>query len=105
LLLVVVSSIAILQFEALPNANIKTAEDALWWAISTLTAGGSADRFPITSAGRIVATLLMIAGVALLGVLSGFVASWFLKPAEAARESDLAELAAEVRALRARLEL
>jgi voltage-gated potassium channel len=101
LLLIVVSSIAILQFETVPESNIKGAQDALWWAISTITTVGYGDRFPVTIEGRLVASFLMICGVGLFGTLSGFVASWFLKPTEELRDTELAVLIAEVRELRA----
>lgn len=104
LLMIVVSSIAILQVESHPDSTIKTAQDAVWWAIATITTVGYGDVYPITSEGRIVASFLMVCGVGLLGTFSGFVASWFLKPAEEARESELATLIAEVRELKARRE-
>lgn len=81
LLLIVFASIAVLQFEGTKSGgNIKTAEDALWWAITTITTVGYGDRFPVSTEGRIVAALLMMAGVGLFGTLSGFIASWFLAP-------------------------
>lgn len=40
LLLVIFSSIAILQTESVPEGNIKTAEDAIWWAYVTVYATG-----------------------------------------------------------------
>ena len=44
LLLLVFSSIAVLHFENTPEANIKTAEDAIWWALATITTAGYGDR-------------------------------------------------------------
>lgn len=78
-LLVLTSSIAVLQFEQNADGNIKTAEDALWWAYVTITTVGYGDKFPVTSEGRIVAAILMTAGVGLFGTFTGLVASWFLK--------------------------
>jgi voltage-gated potassium channel len=63
LLLTVFCSIAILHFENDSNGNIKTAEDAIWWAFVTITTVGYGDRFPVTSEGRIIAAVLMSAGV------------------------------------------
>ncbi|HWO57340.1 MAG TPA: ion transporter [bacterium] len=81
LLLLVFSSIAVLGLErGVENANIRTAEDALWWAVATVTTVGYGDRYPITTEGRVIAGILMIAGVGLFGTFSGFVASWFLAP-------------------------
>jgi voltage-gated potassium channel len=104
LLLIVFASIAILQFERVSGANITTAQDAVWWAVVTLTTVGYGDRYPITGEGRVVAGLLMVAGVGLFGTFSGFVASWFLAPGEQRQQSEVSELRAEIAALRSLLE-
>lgn len=105
LLLVVASSIAILQFEQVESANIKTAQDAFWWAFVTITTVGYGDRFPVTSEGRVIAGMLMTAGVGLFGTFSGFVASWFLSSGERQQESETEALRKEIRALREAIEL
>lgn len=61
--------------ETAPESNIKTAEDAIWWAFVTITTVGYGDRFPVTTEGRIIAALLMTAGVGLFGTFTGFIAS------------------------------
>lgn len=101
LLLITFSSIAILQFESVPEANIKTAEDAVWWAMTTITTVGYGDRFPVTSEGRMVAMFLMCAGVGLFGVLSGFLASWFLSPGSGTADAEVVALRREVAELKA----
>jgi len=105
-ILVVVGSIAILQFEDTPLGNIKQPEDALWWSTATLTTTGSADRYPVTRGGRIVAVVLNVAGIVLFGAMSGFFASWFLgpRPRDEARENEMNELRREVRSLREAIE-
>ncbi len=60
--LVIFSSIAILNIETVPDANIKTGSDALWWAVSTITTAGYGDRYPVTTEGRIIGAALMIVG-------------------------------------------
>lgn len=78
-LMVSFGSAAILLFEHQnADGNIKTAEDALWWAIVTTTTVGYGDLYPITTAGRIVAVILMVTGIGLFGTLSGVAASFFL---------------------------
>lgn len=79
ILMVIFSAIAILEVETDPNSNIKTAEDALWWAYVTITTVGYGDKFPVTTAGRIIAALLMTVGVALFGTFTAFLASWFVE--------------------------
>lgn len=80
LLLITFSSIAILVVEDTSDANIKTAEDAIWWSVTTITTVGYGDRYPMSTEGRIIAMVLMISGVGLFGTLSGIVASLFLGP-------------------------
>ncbi len=78
LLMVIFAAIAILQVEDDPESNIKTAEDAIWWAYVTLTTVGYGDRYPVTTEGRIIAAFLMTTGVGLFGTFTGFLASWFV---------------------------
>lgn len=100
LLFVVFGSIAILHFENVPEANIKTAQDALWWSCVTITTVGYGDRYPVTPEGRAVGVLLMIVGVGLFGALAGLVAGWFLRPAQEQEETDIQQLRQELAQLR-----
>ena len=79
-MLIIFSSIAILQVETDPNSNIKTAEDAIWWSYVTITTVGYGDKFPVTTEGRVIASFLMIAGVGLFGTFTAYIASWFAIP-------------------------
>jgi len=78
LLIIISSSISILIVENAPESNIKTAEDALWWAMVTVTTVGYGDKFPVTTDGRIIAVGLMISGVGLFGVFTGYISSIFV---------------------------
>lgn len=78
ILLIIFSSIAILQVENAPNSNIQTAEDAIWWSYVTITTVGYGDKFPVTTEGRIIATILMTAGVGLFGTFTAYIASIFV---------------------------
>lgn len=114
-LVVFMASLAALDAERdAPRATITTFGDALWWAFTTITTVGYGDRFPVTGQGRLVAVLLMLAGIALLGVVTAAVASWFVgrvteaaqaqdDEADAALRAEVHALADEVRRLRAEL--
>jgi len=58
-------------------ANIKTAGDAIWWSVATITTVGYGDVYPVTTEGRTLAMILMISGIGLFGILSGLAASFF----------------------------
>lgn len=104
LLLVIVCSVAVLHFETTREANIRTAEDAMWWSFATITTVGYGDRYPVTPEGRFVAILLMCAGVGLFGTLSGFLAAWFLGDERKETDNDLVALRKEIAALRELIE-
>jgi voltage-gated potassium channel len=79
ILMVIFSALAILQVEDDPNSNIKTAEDAVWWAYVTITTVGYGDKFPVTTEGRIIAGTLMTVGVGLFGTFTAFLSSFFVE--------------------------
>lgn len=76
--------------------------DGIWWAVTTMTTVGYGDHVPATTAGRVVASLIMIMGVAVLGAVAAVVALIFAS-AVAVREERVLE--AEGRTLEARLEV
>jgi voltage-gated potassium channel len=59
--------------------NIKTAEDALWWAFITFTTVGYGDHYPVTNLGRFLTVLLTILGVLSFGALISYLNSFFRK--------------------------
>jgi voltage-gated potassium channel len=105
LLVVVVASIAILHFEKATDSNITTPDDALWWAIVTVTTVGYGDKYPVTTEGRIVAALAMVAGVGLFGTFTGFIATWFLAPGEEEQEDELESIRKRLDVIESHLQL
>lgn len=75
-ILIIFSSISILQFETDPNSNIITAEDAIWWSYVTITTVNYGDKFAVTTGGRIIGAVLMTGGVGLFGTFAAFVSTW-----------------------------
>ena len=86
---IIFGSVAVLEFETVPESNIGNPGDAVWWSISTITAAGYGDRYPVTTEGRVVGVIIMLVGVMFLGVLSGFVAAWFMDPAKERQEGEI----------------
>lgn len=103
-LLMIFGAVAILYVERVPEANIKTPSDALWWAFVTITTVGYGDRFPVTTIGRLIAAVLMIAGVGLFGTFTGYVANFFVEDDQDQADSDMQILISEVRLLRQKIE-
>ncbi|MFD9307351.1 potassium channel family protein [Streptomyces sp. NPDC060048] len=106
--LLMFGSLAVLSVERdAPGGNIKNLGDALWWSVTTMTTVGYGDHSPTTGLGRLLAVGLMLSGIALLGVVTANIAAWFISRferddmVERAQTAAIAELTAEVRALRA----
>ncbi len=96
MLLVAFSSLSILVLERAPESNIKSAEDAVWWSLTTITTVGYGDRFPVTTEGRVVGVILMLAGVSMFGCLSGLAASFFVGDNAREKTSEASELLARL---------
>lgn len=105
------AALAVLDAErTAPEANITTFPDACWWVLTTITTVGYGDRYPVTGTGRLVAIALMLAGIALLGVVTASLASWLIERVSeeqeetaAATRADVTALTYEVQRLRAEL--
>lgn len=88
-----------------PGATIRSFGDALWWGVETVTTVGYGDYTPVTVSGRIIATGVMITGIALIGAVTASLAAWVAQAAvaqqtgvrrvpaaEAALHEEIAEL-------------
>src|ERR687898_860105 len=60
-----------------PGQDLST-WDGLWWAAETVTTVAYGDIYPTTSLGRIVATVVMTAGIGFVALLTGALAQRFL---------------------------
>jgi voltage-gated potassium channel len=101
--LTIFSSIAVLNFEDVPESNIKSASDALWWSFVTITTVGYGDKFPVTPEGRVIAVFLMTAGVGLFGTFTGLLASFFIEADQEKDEEEADAILVELKAIREEL--
>ena len=86
-LLMWIGAVAVLDAErGAPGAQITNFGDAVWWALVTMTTVGYGDFAPVTPTGRAVATVLMLVGIALIGVITASVAAWFVSLTEGEEE-------------------
>ena len=99
-LLIFTSALATLDAERdEPGSSIRTFGQALWWALTTITTIGYGDTFPVSTEGRFIAALLMIGGVALIGVVTATLASWIVSLVEEENAEQEAATQAQVTAL------
>ena len=69
----------VFALEADAGGGIDSFGDSLWWAATTVTTVGYGDTSPVTPAGRAVAVLLMISGIALFGVITANLAAYLVE--------------------------
>ncbi len=53
------------------GADITNLGNAFWWAVVTITTVGYGDYYPVTSAGRLIAVLVMFTGIGIVLTLIG----------------------------------
>lgn len=89
-------SISVLAVEEnAEGANITSASDALWYTLVTISTVGYGDQFPVTNAGRLIGTLVIVVGVGIFGTFTGYLANLFLGPRKAADGNADADAEAE----------
>jgi voltage-gated potassium channel len=71
----VAGGITVARLEAPHNEAFRTIGDGMWWAVVTLTTIGYGDKFPTTTGGRLVATVVVLFGIGMVGIVTGKVAS------------------------------
>jgi voltage-gated potassium channel len=83
--IVVLSGAAI---RALDHAEYTSIWEGMWWALQTVTTVGYGDVTPQNVAGRLVAGAVMLAGVALVAVVTAAVTSNFVARAQAQLDAE-----------------
>lgn len=110
ILLTLGSSIMLFLEGHSPDANIKTGGDALWWALVTISTVGYGDHYPVTDAGKMLASGVILCGVGLFGMISGLITSMITSPTRMQamkaeqKEQQMIALLEQQQAILARLE-
>ena len=104
-LVAIFSSVAILTFENIPGANINTAGDGLWWSFYTLANIDYAGHYPLSVEGKVIRLMLVVTGMVLFGIFTGYVASFFMEDEEKQETDEITALRREIESLRAEVSL
>ncbi len=120
ILLLIVAALTLFDAEAAaPDTEVNTFPDALWWALTTVTTVGYGDIAPVSTQGRMIASVLMLSGIAIAGVVTAMVSSWLVQQVQNDSDkqeqlnddarhhelmNELASLRAEMREMREQLQ-
>jgi voltage-gated potassium channel len=77
-MIMVAAAMRIAEQEAQPD-KFGTIPDALWWAVITLTTVGYGDVYPVTPAGKMIAGVTAVLGIAMLALPVGIIATAFAR--------------------------
>jgi voltage-gated potassium channel len=79
-LVILVGTIVEYNIESkVPNTEMKTYLDALWWCVSTVTTVGYGDIVPVSNLGRIVAMFYAFFGISMISLLFFVITNTFYK--------------------------
>jgi voltage-gated potassium channel len=103
--LLVGAAVLVVAVEGGPGpGRISTFGEALWWSFTTMTTGvGYGADVPTTFIGHGIATFLMLAGIALFGVLTANVAAFFIEGTAESHDDRLDEVLRRLDAIEAAL--
>jgi voltage-gated potassium channel len=99
-----VSSAAILEFEQGTNGNIRGAGDAIWWSITTMTTVGYGDHYPTTWGGKVVSIFPMLCGIGVFGLVTSLVSTWILGEEEEKQSDELRQIHTRLDAIEKKLD-
>ena len=77
-----------------PQSNIRSFGDSLWWAAGAVTNAGT-ELYPVSGEGRVLAVMIMVFGVSLFGYVAGSLASMFVQTDKSADEEERAAVSQE----------
>lgn len=69
--LVIAGSLLMYYVERGSNAQFASLEDSFWWAVVTIATVGYGDKYPQTTAGHLIAAVVMIGGIGSFGFIAG----------------------------------
>lgn len=88
-----------------PGALITSYPDALWWAFVFVTTIGYGVYYPVTMTGRLITVVLVLAGIAIIGVITGSCVAWVIREVGINDEKDASVTKGQADKLERKLEM
>lgn len=77
-LLMIIASVLMYNIEnSVQPEAFSNALETMWWAVATLTTVGYGDVYPITAAGKVLATIIAFLGIGMVAVPTGIITAGF----------------------------
>lgn len=85
LLLLVSGSVMYFVEHAAQPDDFRSIPATLWWAVSTITTVGYGDVVPVTSLGRVIASIIAVLGIGMFALPTGILGAAFLEEYQRAK--------------------
>lgn len=85
---VIVGGVSLYVVESGVNPKVNSVADGIWWALVTITTVGFGDISPVTTAGRVVGGVLMVAGLFTIALFAGIIGHTLLRAVLTIREEQ-----------------
>ena len=82
---ILVSALVVFNVEA---DTFETFFDAVYWATISLTTVGYGDLYPVTTAGRVIAMISSVFGIAIIALPSGIITAGFMEAIKGDKEKE-----------------
>ena len=93
IIIMIISSFLMFYAERDDNSkNFPNVLSCLWWAIVTMTTIGYGDVYPITFAGKAIASIMALLGIGLVAMPTGIISAGFLEKVNEKKEAKKKEL-------------
>jgi voltage-gated potassium channel len=89
LLLIVASSLMYFVENPVQPDSFPSIASSMWWAIATLTTVGYGDVYPITTSGRLIASLVAVLGIGFFALPIGILGAGFVEEVEKRKRNIL----------------
>lgn len=86
LLLVIAASMLYYAKNRVQPENFSSIPASMWWAVATLTTVGYGDVYPITTLGKIMASVIAILGIGMFALPTGIVGASFVEEMDRSKE-------------------
>lgn len=96
--------VLLVSAEAFHSAEKESFGNSVYWALATMTTVGYGDITPHTTAGKIIACVVMLVGIGFFAVLTGAIAQQFLAAEVQVIEDEDPELIVSIREISAQLQ-
>jgi voltage-gated potassium channel len=88
----------------LDHKDFNSIGEGMWWAVQTVTTVGYGDVVPHNAGGRIIATVVMLTGIAFISLITASVTATLVEQARQGRKDTEEPVAAKLDLISARLE-